>query len=131
MLLLYLSLIDDYDDKQKFERIYFTYRNLLYYVANSILNNRQDAEDAVQMAFIRIASHIKQIDEGECHKTKAFVVIVVERVAINMYNKKKKEKHVSYDEVSYDIAADKVVEDTVTDNVLVKHYLMLGVNIII
>ncbi len=119
MLLLYLSLIDDYDDKRKFERIYFMYRNLMYYVANNILNNHQDAEDAVQIAFIRIANNIKKINEKECHKTKLFVVIVVERVAINIYNKKKKEHHISYDEVLYNIAADKVLEDTVSDNVLV------------
>lgn len=116
MLLLFLSLIDDDDEKKKFERIYYKYRNLMFYVAIHILKNRQDAEDALQKAFIKIARNIKQIDEIECHKTKTFVVIVVERVAINDYNKKKKEYHISYDEIPYSIPIDMNLEDTVLNN---------------
>jgi RNA polymerase sigma-70 factor (ECF subfamily) len=80
------------------------------------LKNHQDAEDAVQKAFIRVACNIKQIDENECHKTKAFVVIVVERVAITAYNKKKKEPHISFDEIPYSVAEDNVLEDVVMCN---------------
>jgi RNA polymerase sigma-70 factor (ECF subfamily) len=116
ILLLFLSLIDDADEKTKFERIYYKYRNLMFYIAINILKNRQDAEDAVQKAFIKIARNIKQIDEIECHKTKAFVVIVVERVAINDYHKKKKEPHISYDEIPYSIPIDMNLEEIVLSN---------------
>jgi len=116
MLLLFLSLIDDDDEKKKFERIYYKYRNLMFYVAINILKSHQDAEDALQKAFIKIARNIKQIDEIDCHKTKAFVVIVVERVSINEYNKKKKECHISYDEIPYSLPIDMDLEETVLSN---------------
>lgn len=123
MLLLYLRLIDDDDEKKKFERIYFKYRNLMFYVAQNILKNAQDAEDTVQKAFVRIAYHIKQIDENECHKTKAFVVIIVERMAITAYNKRKKEPHISYDELPYSVAIDNVLEDAVMNDAMMTEIL--------
>lgn len=119
MFMLYFSLIDDDSEEQKFEDVYFKYRNLMYYVAYNILKDRQDAEDAVQTAFIRIANNIKQINEKNRHKTKAFVVIVTERIAINMYNKQKRTNHVPYDDVSYNISNEETLEDMVIDNM---HY---------
>lgn len=118
MLMFYFSLIDDYEGQRKFEHIYYKYRNLMYHVTYNILKNHQDAEDAVQVAFIRIANHIKHIDEKNCHKTKGFVVIIAERIAINMYNKRKREGHVPYDDVSHNIPTGEVLEDIVIDNVL-------------
>lgn len=51
MLAFYLSLIDDESDKQKFERIYNNYYNVLLNTAYGILKERQSAEDAVHEAF--------------------------------------------------------------------------------
>ena len=47
MIALYLALVDE-EQKDKFEQVYYKYRNLLYYVAYEILQNERDAEDAVQ-----------------------------------------------------------------------------------
>ena len=57
MLIYYLSLIDDPRDDEKFIQIYELYRNSMFNKANSILHNVQDAEDAVQEAFISIAKN--------------------------------------------------------------------------
>jgi RNA polymerase sigma-70 factor (ECF subfamily) len=118
MLTFYLSLIDDDEEQQKFERIYYQYRNLMYYAAYKILNDHQNAEDAVQAAFIRIANNIEKLDEKKCQKTKAFAVIVTERIAINLYNKQKRENCIAYDDVSYDIATGEILENVVLDNLL-------------
>ena len=47
MLIYYLQMLDTPEEKIRFEKIYLKYRSLMYHVADSILHNRQDAEDAV------------------------------------------------------------------------------------
>ena len=74
----------------RFEELYITYRKLMFYVAKGILGNDQDAEDAVHDAFLAIAKNFDKISTDDRHKTKAFVVIVVENKAINIYHHKKR-----------------------------------------
>lgn len=56
MLTFYLSLIENENGKNKFEEIYYTYRKQMFSLAFSILNNKQDAEDAVHDVFCSVAS---------------------------------------------------------------------------
>ena len=90
MLGFYLSLIETEEDKSKFENIYETYRKVMFYAANQILNDEYLAEDAVHSAFLRIMEHIDNIDTNNCHKTKGYVIIIVRNVTLQMYNKRKK-----------------------------------------
>ena len=39
MIALYLTLIDEEEQQNKFELLYFKYRNLMYYIAEGVLNN--------------------------------------------------------------------------------------------
>jgi len=87
MLNLCLAIIDSVDDKLKFTLLYDKYCKLMFYVANSILNDDHLSEDALQEAFIRIAKNFHKIDEVDCPQTQAFVVIIVRNVAIDMLNK--------------------------------------------
>lgn len=50
-MLIYLQVIDAPEDRDQFITLYETYRGLMFYVANQILQNEQDAEDAVHDAF--------------------------------------------------------------------------------
>ncbi len=95
-------------DREKFEQVYTTYRQLMYYVANSILHDTEAAEDAVQQAFIRIFQHLDQISQPECPQTKSFVVIIVRNIAINLYNSRKRRVVVSFDELE-DWTADEAL----------------------
>lgn len=67
MLVLYLSLIDEEDNKQKFEIIYRSYRKQMATVAISIVQNQADAEDVVHDVFVNIATKymetVKQISD--------------------------------------------------------------------
>ncbi len=56
MLMFYMSLIDDAEDQAIFEKIYLGYRKQMFFLANSILEHREDAEDAVHEVFLRIAT---------------------------------------------------------------------------
>lgn len=90
-MLLYLSLIDDQEDKDKFESIYLKYRYLMLHVANKILQNHHDAEDAVQQAFLSVIKNLGKFAEIESPKTRSLVVLIVERKAIDMLRKKQRE----------------------------------------
>ncbi len=87
-MILYLQMIDTSEDRSKFEQIYIEYRDLMFYVANRILDSDQDAEDAVHEAFLKVAENIKKIGEPKCPKTRSFVVTIVENKAIDLYRKR-------------------------------------------
>lgn len=89
MIALYLSLIDDEDGKSRFEILYYRYKNLMYYIAYQVLLNENDAEDAVQEAFFRIAKNMDKVGEIASKETKNFTAIITKREAMKIYNKKK------------------------------------------
>lgn len=92
MITLYLSMIDDEKQQNKFEQLYYQYRNLMYYVAFQILKNQQNAEDAVQEAFLRVAKNMEKIGEVQSAQTKNFVAIITKREAMKLYNKQTERK---------------------------------------
>lgn len=107
MLFLYLAIIDDEVDRDKFEIIYYSYRKRMVFEAYSVLHNSFDAEDAVHETFIKIARNIKAIDGPDSTKTLSYVLKAVKNTAINMYNKNKK----SNDFVDIDTVQNMADED--------------------
>lgn len=115
--MIYLEAIGTKEEKTKFERIYIKYRKIMFYTAERILNDRHMAEDAVHQAFLRIINHMEKIDEADCHKTKAFLVIITEHIAIDIYRKRKQEDTLSFDEFEIYISGGASFEDEVIDEV--------------
>lgn len=99
MLQFYLNVIENEEEREKFETLYLTYRNIMLARAKQILRDQYLAEDAVHEAFIRIAKNINRIDVSNCHKLKSFLVVVVDNVSKTMYVKKKKENIIQYEEI--------------------------------
>ena len=60
-MLIYLQMIETPEDQSKFEQIYEKYLGLMYHVALKILENHEDAEDAVHQAFVSIAENLSLI----------------------------------------------------------------------
>lgn len=87
MIALYLSIIDDEIQQNKFEQLYYQYKNLMYYVAFQVLRNRQNSEDAVQEVFLRVAKNMDKIGSVESTETKNFIAIITKREAMKIYNK--------------------------------------------
>lgn len=81
-------VMDNEPVRNKIEEIYREYRKLLFYTAYSILKDYHEAEDVVHMAIIKVCEYLDKIDDIKCNKTKAFLVIIVRNIAINVYNKK-------------------------------------------
>lgn len=97
-MLLYLALIDTEEEKRKFVALYENYRQTMYFAAEQILHNSHTAEDAVHQAFLRLIDHLDQVDETDPNKTRGFLVVITQHIAIDMYRKRKREYAVVYDE---------------------------------
>lgn len=82
-------MLMDWHSISKVEALYLKYNRILYNIAYRILNNHQLAQEAVQVSFIKIIENIVKIEEIDCNKTKAFLVIICRNISINIYNKQK------------------------------------------
>ncbi len=99
-MLIYLQMIDAPDERSKFEKLYELYKGLMFYVANGVLHNEADAEDAVHQAFLSILKIIKKISDIECPKTRSLIVIIVERKAIDILRVRNRTSGVEYDDAA-------------------------------
>ena len=97
-MLIYLQMLETAEDRSKFEQLYERYRNLLFLVANKILENEMDAEDAVHEAFITITKNFSNIGEIACPETQAYIVIIVRCRSLDIARKKKRQPHTFYED---------------------------------
>ena len=103
-MLIYLQMIETPEDQSKFEQIYEKYLGLMYHVALKILENHEDAEDAVHQAFVSIAENIKTIHPADCPETKSYIVITIESKSIDIIRHRKRVTHViEFDETMWGI----------------------------
>ena len=105
-MFVYMLMIDSPEDRSKFQKLYTEYRELMYAVANNILHNHFDAEDAVHQAFLKIIDHIEEIEDPICPKTKSYVVTIVENKAIDAYRRKQRHPLVEYNDDNVGIAIE-------------------------
>ena len=123
MLIFYLSLLDTEEDKSKMEELYHIYKGLMLKIAFDILKDYDLANDALHNAFIKIVNHLSKLDDVDCHKTKAYMVLVIEGVAKNMYNKRKRQKTLSFDKLEYEIQDDENFEEGISNELTVQYVL--------
>lgn len=110
MLYLVMNLSDNPKDKKKLEELFSIYEKMMYQVAFRILRHHQDTEDALMQAWEKIAKNLDRISEIECPQTKSFIVVIVERTAIDLYRKNKKRWN-------FETSADKLEESPVAATV--------------
>lgn len=89
MLLLYLSLIDDQDDKDKFEYLYNSFHVYMLEEAYKIVKNNYDAEDVVHDTFMDLAKNIKLIRINNKSETLSYLLCATRGHAYNFCNRKK------------------------------------------
>lgn len=102
MIAFYLQILETPEDKHKFELVYDEYKLSMFYVANKILNNTHDAEDAVHQAFVSIAEHIDKIIDPSSKLTKGFVLTITEHKAIDIIRSNKHYSTTPLDETFID-----------------------------
>lgn len=84
MLFLYMTMIEEQADQIRFEQIYHGYRKQMLAVANRVLRNPEDAEDAVQNALLGIARNIKSIPSSEERLLRAYVLTAAKNAALSL-----------------------------------------------
>ncbi|MGN0341692.1 MAG: RNA polymerase sigma factor [Roseburia sp.] len=97
-MVMYLSMLDTQEKQSLFEQIYLCYRKQMYFAAYRILQHEQDAEDAVHLAFLKIAENIEKISDAECPKTRSLCVTIVENKAIDIYRKRQRSVNIGWEE---------------------------------
>ena len=100
-MIIYLSMFDTEAEKTKFEQLYLTYRNLMFYTAQTILCNEKVAEDAVHQAFINIIENFEKVSDIVSPKTRCYVTVIVRNVSINLYNRQKKSNMIYFEDLDY------------------------------
>lgn len=87
-MLIYLQALDSPEARTRFEAFYTAYRGLMFHVADRILHNSQDAEDAVHQAFLGLAEHTLPSELGP--RARCLAATAAERRAIDLYRAKQR-----------------------------------------
>ncbi len=77
-------------DYEKMEELYKLYEQKIYYVVFSILNNIQQAEDAVQETFISIYKNLEKTRHLNTEELKRYILRIAKNKAIDSYRKNKR-----------------------------------------
>ena len=91
MLPLYLSLIECEEDKRTFEQIFNDYKEDMMAIAYHILQDRWDAEDAVQDAMLSLAVSIKRVPTQH-NEMRAYSLTAAKNAALRLQKKQAKYK---------------------------------------
>lgn len=97
------------NDKTDFEELYDCYADALYRLAYSHLQNREDAEDAVQdvfMKYLKMPHHFKDKEHEQ-----AWFIRVTVNVCYDFLRKKKHRMHIPLDEMEEIAAEDRIFTD--------------------
>lgn len=111
MLSVYLMMIDNSDDKVKFEKVYKNYKNIMLNRAYEIVKERQLAEDAVHNAFLKIINNLPKIYDADSNETKWYVIVIVTNEAKKIYNKENKILKAELTDMESDFNLEAIVED--------------------
>ena len=97
------AVIENEEQRNELAALYAKYKNRLYAIARSNLNNEIDAEDAVQKVFSEIADNPDVFFGVQPEKRAAYLSSMVKKLSINMFKDKNKIPKVPIDELNEDI----------------------------
>lgn len=91
MLPILLDIIDSEEDKIKFQKLYYQYQNLMFWISKKYIDKQELREECVQESFLYIAKHIKDLDDDILSKrTKSYICTVVSGFSMKCYRKENK-----------------------------------------
>ena len=99
-------------DYEKMEELYELYEQKIYYVAYSILNNIQQAEDIVQETFITLYQNLEKIYNLNTQELKRYILRIAKNKTIDSYRKNKRHKMFleEYQKESPEVADENIEE---------------------
>ncbi|HCC35423.1 MAG TPA: hypothetical protein DEQ02_07240 [Ruminococcaceae bacterium] len=123
--MMIIMLIYTKDDEQYVAGLYLELKDDMLYVANKILRNHDDAEDAVHLAFVNIIKGLQRIQSLQnvnsnlCRETAAYCIVIVKNVSRRIYNKRKTRQTTPIEDFENTLVADdNPVEQALNNNLL-------------
>ncbi|MFI3141772.1 MAG: sigma-70 family RNA polymerase sigma factor [Clostridia bacterium] len=110
MLMMFMTMLDSDEEKQKITTLYELYCNLMLKVAFSVVRDYDLSNDIVQDSFYKIIKVIDNIDDVYSKRARNLVVIIVKNTAINELGRRNRAIMLDFDEVS-DLKDDHVEPD--------------------
>ena len=95
-------------DQNIFNNIFESYKNLVFYEANNILRNKEDAEDVTQEVFIEFFNYVDELTSKT--NIKLHLVSLSRRRAIDLYRKKKNKEVLLEDDIELFTSANFYVD---------------------
>lgn len=89
-MLAYLMLIEDDNDRIKFEKLYLQYRLKMQYVAYEILQDEHEAENIVHDTFVTLIGVLDHVDESDCCKAWNYIVTILKNKCFNYLKRTKR-----------------------------------------
>ncbi|MCM1059786.1 MAG: sigma-70 family RNA polymerase sigma factor [Eubacterium sp.] len=99
-----LSVIESAEDREALNQLYLANADRFYSVAYSKVHNSEDAEDAVQEAFLRISDCPDNLFCIPENKRVSYIDVVIRNVAIEMFHKRNAEAVAELDEDMADLS---------------------------
>ena len=90
MLSYFLSVLESNEDRCVFTEIYEKYHTKMEKTAIYILKNQEDAEDAMQNAFMRVIKHFDKAMSIPCEELQFWLISIVKNEALMIIRKKRK-----------------------------------------
>ena len=100
-MLLFLTALDNEEDREAFTLLYEQYSRLLWCAAMDVLHDASLAEDAVQNAYLALLGHMDKVRSVYAPQTRKFLVTVVRNKAIDLYRSRNSHTADSLDDPDY------------------------------
>ncbi|MFK5884145.1 MAG: RNA polymerase sigma factor [Candidatus Izemoplasma sp.] len=82
-----------------FDDIYYQTKNIVFYTIKSILHDNSLSEDIMQETYLRMINKIHQYKRNQSFR--AWIIMIARNLAINEYNRRKKEILIDISENEY------------------------------
>ena len=116
-MIYFLTLIDDTDDRDYFEEIYYKYHKMMFDCAMKILKNKHDAEDAVQQVLLNLWKYIYNVKKVSEEKLAGYLYATTRN---HCYDLIEKNKHII---VSIDDSPEsKLIIETTPELIAIEKY---------
>ncbi len=112
-----LAMLETQAERNELLKIYEQNIKTFYSIAFSKLHNRQDAEDAIQEAFLRIANKPNKFLSLSNNERIYFVSAIVKNVSIDIFNKKNKRPLKNLSENSAYLSDPELLENSLLQKV--------------
>jgi RNA polymerase sigma-70 factor (ECF subfamily) len=105
-----LDLISQKSDEHSLKELYEIYSPGLYRFVESILKNRELAEETVSDVFFKVWAHRSRISHVE--NFKAYIYTVARNTSLNYLDHQKRERAIRLDDISVDLPIDEVCPES-------------------